>query len=158
MICQSTNNCPSNIWTSDTSPTLQHGDTCKLGPVICWNLAAETIHSLGGRSRAGGKMLVTLHLHWEDFKYTFYTRTKHGIKATWRDFYQWRCCDWKLWIDVRICCAIDPWCWAQLGRHQLLSVESQYKYHELRTLNCRLEPRTGGIQNTHNRRGNFNLY
>ena len=52
------------------TPTLQHGDTCKLGPVICWNLAAETIHSLGGRSRTGGKISVTLR--------RFYIHILHG--------------------------------------------------------------------------------
>ena len=124
-----------NIWHLSNTPTLQHGDTCKLGPVICWNLAAETIHSLEDAAGREAKC----QSHWEDFTYTFYmdkTRYKSNVK----DFNHWRCCDWKLRIEVRICCAIDPWCWAQLGRHQLLSVESQYKYHKLRTLNCRLEP------------------
>ena len=157
MICQSTNNCPSNIWTSDTSPTLQHSNTRRhLQTWSCDLLEpGSRDHTFSWRTQQGRRQNVS---HIAKILNTHFTWTKHGIKARWMDFYQWRCCDWKLRIDVRICCAIDPWCWAQLGRHQLLSVESQYKYHELRTLNCRLEPRTGGIQNTHNRRGNFNLY
>ena len=59
-----------HLRTSDTSPTLQHGDTCELGPVICWNLAAETIHSL--EDAAGQEARCQSHCE-DDFTYIFYT-------------------------------------------------------------------------------------
>ena len=125
-----------NIWHLSNTPTRRHLRTWSCDLLE----PGSRDHTFsGGRSRAGGKMSVTLW-RW------FYIHILHGQNTEYKQgegiliIEDRRCWNWKLRIDVRICCAIDPWCWAQLGRHQLLSVESQYKYHKLRTLNCRLEP------------------
>ena len=127
--------------TSEHLTPLQHSNTPTRRHLQTWSCdllePGSRDHTFSWRTQQGRRQNVS---HIAKILHTHFTWTKHGIKLRWRDFYQWRCCDWKLRIEVRICCAIDPWCWAQLGRHQLLSVESQYKYHELRTLNCRLEP------------------
>ena len=133
MICQSTNNCPSNIWEHLTP--LQHSNTATLANLVLWSVGTwQPRPYILWRTQQGRRQdvshIVKMILH------THFTWTKHGIKARGRDFNHWREEDWC----ENLCCAIDPWCRAQLGRHQLLSVESQYKYHKLRTLNCRLEP------------------
>ena len=108
MICQSTNNCPSNIWEHLTP--LQHSNTPTRRHLRTWSCdllePGSRDHTFsGGRSRAGGKMSVTL---WRWFYiHILNTWTKHGIKARWRDFNHWRLKMLKLkiadWCENLLC-------------------------------------------------------
>ena len=74
-----------NIWHLSNTPTRRHLRTWSCDLLE----PGSRDHTFsGGRSRAGGKMSVTL---WRWFYiHILNTWTKHGIKARWRDFNHWR--------------------------------------------------------------------